>query len=1158
MTETYDASLVVLSFAIAVVVAYAALNLAERVPSGLPLERRLLWQIGGAIAIGSGIWAMHFVAMLAFQLPQIVHDDVLTALLSCVCGIGAASTAVYTINGITKRNHAETTSHCHNHAKATSHRSAEMSRLLSQISHLLIDQDLDSAIYSALKTVGEFLQSDRAYLVQYDGAQQHGWITYEWHHKTTAPLIPHLQKYPVETQRALHTTLLEGKVAQNLCHDLPPATHLTEAELTEAGLIQPQLAVPLLHTGKVTGFIGLEVTHAAPEWSPEDIGWLKLVSEFIALSQARQVAQSALQRSNLRYQNLADNVPGMIYQFIRYPDQTTSFLYASPGCREIFGMEPEALVGNLASPWKLTHPDDRELLNQSIGESARQLQPWNCIWRICLDQQVKWLQGASRPELQADGSIIWDGVVTDITERKQSEELLWKNAERDRTIAQVLQRMRQTLDLTTIFTATTEELRQAVKSDRVLIYRFNPDWSGELVSESVAAGWRQLLKAGESLKQIQHTVDQTGCIIQTFISEVTPLQDTYLQENQGGIYSTEKTYTCIPDIYTAQFDPCYVELLEYLQARAYIIVPIFCGKQLWGLLATYQNSSPRAWEITEIKMIVQIGTQLGVAIQQAELLAKTQQQAEELKQAKETADAANYAKSNFLASMSHELRTPLNAILGFAQLMHQDSSIGREHREYLDIISRSGEHLLKLINDVLEMSKIEAGRTLFNENCFDLHRLLFTLEEMLRLKAHSKGLKLIFECTPDVPQHIKTDESKLRQILINLLSNAIKFTNQGNVTLRVNVDEGKKENVMQGKSERVGEWESETVRESGSEREQDNEFRPSPYPVTPSTHSLHHPCILTLHFKVEDTGQGIAPDEVGRLFEPFEQTTTGLKSAEGSGLGLPISQHFVQLMGGKITVHSQLNVGSKFCFSIPVIQVEKTGQQAISIVGRKVIGLAPNQPQYRILVAEDNPMNRLLLVRLLGALGFELKEAEDGYKAIALWKSWKPHLIWMDMRMPKLNGYEVTRQIKASPGGQDTVIIALTASAFEEQRQDSLLAGCDDFVRKPFQQEELLEKLNQYLGVQYVYEEEITEGQHPQPQDSSVAFTSSTSRLQDMPETWIEQLKEAALQCNDDLIFRLIEEIPKEAQFLISTLTTLTENFQFDQILNLTQSQYEQ
>lgn len=497
---------------------------------------------------------------------------------------------------------------------------------------------------------------------------------------------------------------------------------------------------------------------------------------------------------------------------------------------------------------------------------------------------------------------------------------------------------------------------------------------------------------------------------------------------------------------------------------------------------------------------------------------KVAERTAQLAVAKEKAEVANQAKSTFIANMSHELRTPLNAILGFSQLMMKSQSIPSEHLENVGLIIRSGEHLLTLINQVLDVSKIEAGRITLNEKNFDLYRLLDDMEDMFQIKATDKGLQLVFECAPDVPRYVRTDEVKLRQILINLLNNALKFTCEGGVLLRVAMEN------------REGEIEN---------RQESYNFQ-SPNPNS------------RLVFEVEDTGAGIAPEELDSLFEAFVQTKTGKEAQEGTGLGLSIAYKFVQLMGGDITVRSQVGQGTTFTFDIQVSRVDANDIEYKQQT-RRVIALEPNQPRYRILIVDDKSINRQLLIKLLNPMGFELKEASNGKEAISLWEMWEPHLIWMDMRMPIMDGYEATKHIKTTTKGQATAIIALTASVFEEERAVVLSAGCDDFLRKPFREEDILAAMSKHIGVRYVYDSHT-----PEPLKFSETSSKLTSAdLQALPREWIVSLKQAITNIDLDGITTLIEEIQTENAILANNLKQCIDQFEYDKILNLIQDRGE-
>jgi PAS domain S-box-containing protein len=548
--------------------------------------------------------------------------------------------------------------------------------------------------------------------------------------------------------------------------------------------------------------------------------------------------------------------------------------------------------------------------------------------------------------------------------------------------------------------------------------------------------------------------------------------------------------------YPAQIPTLFPQFLEgmAIAAVSYIGVPLtHSSGKILGHLAVL-DTQPMEPDPSRELILKIFAARTGAELERKQVEAS-------LLLAKDAAEAANRAKSAFLANMSHELRTPLNTILGFSHLMERDALLTSSQKEFLATINQSGEHLLNLINDVLEMSKIEAGRLSLNPTTFDLFLLLNTLKEMFQVRVKNKHILLEFRMAANLPQHVLADEGKLRQVLINLLDNAVKFTQTGQVQLQVSLIQ---------------------------------------------MDSL--PTVNTLYFEVKDTGCGIAAEDMERLFQPFSQTLSSAQMLQGSGLGLAISRQFVRLMGGEIQVSSQINQGTTFRFDIPITPANPLEVLPL-LPAKRVLRLAPHQPDYRILVVDDRQENRELLARLLSMVGFETMTATNGQVAIDQWQSWQPHLIWMDMRMPIMDGYEAARHIRAQDYDRRTKIIALTASAFEEQQMSILAAGCDDLVCKPYKESVIFEKMTQHLGAQYLYDEPST-GSPPAP----IAVQDlSPDLLNMMSLEWMLQLHQAALRTDEQAIFALIQQIPSSHQAIAHALTNLVHNFRCDKLMDLTQ-----
>lgn len=469
---------------------------------------------------------------------------------------------------------------------------------------------------------------------------------------------------------------------------------------------------------------------------------------------------------------------------------------------------------------------------------------------------------------------------------------------------------------------------------------------------------------------------------------------------------------------------------------------------------------------------------------------------QKLETAAAEAQSANRAKSTFLSTMSHEIRTPLNAVLGYTQLMLRDPGLSKDTKQNLSIIGRSGEHLMNLINDVMDMSKIEAGRTELTPVTFSLSTLLDHLVAMFRLRAEAKGVR--FELSADVKAagYVVADEGKIRQVLINLVGNAIKFTALGKIQLHV------------------------SLADKGGQ--------------------------LWLVACVQDTGPGISAEDQAKLFEPFMQAKGELNTQKGTGLGLAISRKYARLMEGDITATSLPGEGSLFLFEIPVQSGDATAVVRTQ-APRRVIGLRSGSETPEILVVDDQPENRDSLMKLLNYVGFSVRGAGSGEEALRMMEERRPRMILMDVHMPGIDGLETTRRIKASSSGKDTLIVALTASAMEDDRRMVAASGADDFLAKPCPENELFEMLRVLLNVTYDYEEStVAENQ------GTLAEAISAEQLMPIPSQWMEELLDATVEGKKKEMDAVLLKVRETYDASLATrLQDLADRYEYDTLTRI-------
>jgi PAS domain S-box-containing protein len=928
---------------------------------------------------------------------------------------------------------------------------------------------------------------------------------------------------------------------------------------------------------------------------PDPHGQLGVFGVYIDITD-RQLADQEQQRLSQEIAEWRDRYETAAWasgQVLFEDDLTTDQTTWGPNTEEVFGYSAETMPTGIEAFAELVHPDYQNIFRAGVAQGRQATQPYRFEYPVLrADGTYLWVEERGMARYDDQGTAIQViGYLIDISDRKQAELALQKlNAELEDRV------QRRTAEL-----AQSEEALRTI-FDNIYDAVFLQDLDGNFLNvnhravELVGATREQLIGASivdvsgpeaplEQLPKMFAQLSEVDYLDFEWPSQRVDTQTTFESE----VHSKRITLANQPFMLSVVRDISERKRLERERARILAILeasPDFIGivrpngKVIWtnqqaqrirhlppdGVPAMEHYHPPWASEkvlnegiptaqrdgiwigetalldandqeipvsqlllahysatgdLEYVSTIMRDISDLKRAEQElrqtnAELEGRVAQRTAELVEAKEAAEAANRAKSVFLANMSHELRTPLNAILGFSQLMAQDAMLSGTRRDELGIIRRSGEHLLALINDILEISKLEAGRVTFEPTSFSLPQLLDSLTAMLRLKATAKGITFAVDCGPEVPPHIATDSLKLRQVLLNLLSNAIKFTDAGTVTLQVSLP---------------------------------SDSQPSP--------ELGDRTLL--RFEVTDTGCGIDPAEYDLLFAPFAQTASGRRAEEGTGLGLPISQEFVHLMGGELTFASTLGQGSTFTVTVPVEVVE-----AIAETDRPLkpgpIAIAPGHPAYRILIAEPDWTNRLLLKGFLMNLGFDVKTVSDGHTALSQWETWRPHLMFLDIRMADMDGLTLTRQIReqeqiqaatlgvVAPDKVSTRIIALTGGLLAHNYPAALSAGCDAVISKPIEVQALPPLLTEHLGVQYTY---------PTAQavfSPEAAPPLSAADFAPLSQDWLQQFYQTLVYLNQEKMLALIHTLPPHQEALIQQLTHHVQEFQYEVLMELTQA----
>jgi PAS domain S-box-containing protein len=849
--------------------------------------------------------------------------------------------------------------------------------------------------------------------------------------------------------------------ATDACGDAA-TSEFAEGYLRPLG-ISSMLDAPVRLHGRIVGVVCHEHIGPMRAWLPEEQDFAASIADMVSLAMEaveRRRAEDALGRSEEEFRQLVENVPIGIYR----STPEGKMLMANPTMVRMLGYDSlEDLAQQNLDSESSVHGYRRAVYKERIEREGR-IVGLESVWTRSDGSLIHVRENARAIFDEQGRAKYYEGTIEDITEQKWASEALKQEAEFRRA----------TIERASEGLCVCHETKEHPFTKFTVWNERMTEITGYTMPDINARGWYQSVypdpelraRAMERMSRMRIGDDLVG-------------EEWEITRADGAkrIVSISTSVISVTDE--------TVHVLALMQ-------DVTERKRAEAELREYQEHlkdlvKARTAELEETNKQLQ-----------DEIRERKQLEADLIK-ARESAESANRAKSSFLANMSHGIRTPMNAILGYAQILDRDPGIDETQREYIEIINRSGEHLLGLINDILEMSKIEAGRATLNVEEFDFSAMLDDLEAMFRARTSEKKVSLQIVRNGLVPRQIYGDSGKIREVMINLLGNALKFTDSGGITVRVASPE-----VSGNSAERI------------------------------------------LSVEVEDTGYGIAPEEMRTAFEPFEQTRCGRFQRSGTGLGLPISREYARMMGGDLVAESVVGKGSRFLFTFRARAggvPDGVCEQATA--RRQVVGLAPGRPCPRLLVVDDDEASREALTLHLEMIGFAVRQARDGAEAISVFSEWRPDAVLMDLWMPEMGGLEATRRIKAMPGGSETAVLTVTASVLEESEREATEAGSDGFIRKPFKKEQVFDELKRVLGVEYVYQEQAWLAEED-------ALEDYPDEVADMPAELAGELAEAAKAGDGARLRRLIEDnLDCLSSDIRENLPALANNYEYSKIIRM-------